>query len=249
MAAPEPIAAAPVVQAEQRPTASRTRSASLTRSGAPARTVVPVARAASAEPVAAEPVEAPAPVVPMTETPVAAEPVTMPVEPAVAESGDDVLPIVGGAAGLLVLAGGVFALSRRRRDADDEAAPEETWEQERVAYAEPVVEAEPAPIAAPAFAAAALPADFSTYGRHVQAAYRGPTADNPSLSLKRRLKRAAFFDQRERMALEAGATPTPVAAQAEVQAPRRDATITSRRVSPKSSTQALFGGFRPAFQN
>ena len=26
----------------------------------------------------------------------------------------------------------------------------------------------------------------------------GPTPDNPSLSLKKRMKRAAFFDQRER---------------------------------------------------
>ena len=33
---------------------------------------------------------------------------------------------------------------------------------------------------------------------HVDRAMRGPTPDNPSLSLKKRLKRAAFFDQRER---------------------------------------------------
>ena len=33
---------------------------------------------------------------------------------------------------------------------------------------------------------------------HVERAMRGPTPDNPSLSLKKRLKRAAFFDQRER---------------------------------------------------
>jgi hypothetical protein len=43
-------------------------------------------------------------------------------------------------------------------------------------------------------------------GRHEQAAYRGPTPDNPSLSLKKRLKRARFFDQRERMA---GVQPNP----------------------------------------
>jgi len=43
--------------------------------------------------------------------------------------------------------------------------------------------------------------DVSRFGRHVQAAYRGPTADNPSLSLKRRLKRASFFDMKERQAL------------------------------------------------
>ena len=33
---------------------------------------------------------------------------------------------------------------------------------------------------------------------HVDRAMRGPTPDNPSLSLKKRMKRAAFFDQRER---------------------------------------------------
>ena len=50
-----------------------------------------------------------------------------------------------------------------------------------------------------------LPEDFdiSRFGRHVQAAYRGPTEDNPSLSLKHRLRRASFFDQRERQAAEA----------------------------------------------
>lgn len=42
---------------------------------------------------------------------------------------------------------------------------------------------------------------------HVERAKRGPTPDNPSLSLKKRLKRAAFFDQRERLAAEGKATP------------------------------------------
>lgn len=51
-----------------------------------------------------------------------------------------------------------------------------------------------------------LPAgfDISRFGRHVQAAYRGPTADNPSLSLKNRLRRASFFDQREKAGLPTG---------------------------------------------
>ena len=40
------------------------------------------------------------------------------------------------------------------------------------------------------------------HARHTQAAYDGPTLDNPSLSLKTRLKRAHFFDQRERKASE-----------------------------------------------
>ena len=46
------------------------------------------------------------------------------------------------------------------------------------------------------------PASGSTES-HVDRAMLGPTPDNPSLSLKKRLKRAAFFDQRDR-AVEAG---------------------------------------------
>lgn len=50
-----------------------------------------------------------------------------------------------------------------------------------------------------------LPAgfDLSRFGPHVQAAYRGPTEDNPSLSLRHRLRRAAALDQRERYLPEA----------------------------------------------
>ena len=40
----------------------------------------------------------------------------------------------------------------------------------------------------------------------VERAYRGPTADNPSLSLRKRLKRAAFFDKRDREAAAGHAT-------------------------------------------
>ena len=49
-------------------------------------------------------------------------------------------------------------------------------------------------------------------GSHVEAACDGPTADNPSLSIKKRLKRAHFFDQREFLA-EAGEV-APMAADA-----------------------------------
>ena len=37
---------------------------------------------------------------------------------------------------------------------------------------------------------------------HVDRAMLGPTPDNPSLSLKTRLKRARFFDQRDREVAE-----------------------------------------------
>ena len=42
---------------------------------------------------------------------------------------------------------------------------------------------------------------------HVERAMLGPTPDNPSLSLKKRLKRAAFFDQREREVAAGEAEP------------------------------------------
>ena len=42
---------------------------------------------------------------------------------------------------------------------------------------------------------------------HVERASLGPTPDNPSLSLKTRLKRAAFFDRREREVAAGEADP------------------------------------------
>jgi len=94
------------------------------------------------------------------------------------------------------------------------------------APAEAVAVPEAAPVAAaPTMAAplaGAMPRtlpngfDISRFGRHTQAAYLGPTPDNPSHSLKRRLKRASFFDQREREAAAAGrpVEQAPVAAPA-----------------------------------
>jgi hypothetical protein len=42
---------------------------------------------------------------------------------------------------------------------------------------------------------------------HVDRAMLGPTPDNPSLSLEKRLKRARFFDQRERDVAAGNAKP------------------------------------------
>lgn len=50
-----------------------------------------------------------------------------------------------------------------------------------------------APAASPSPCADAAP------GSHVEAACEGPSADNPSLSIKKRIKRAQFFDQREQL--------------------------------------------------
>ena len=44
-------------------------------------------------------------------------------------------------------------------------------------------------------------------GSHVEAACEGPSADNPSLSIKKRIKRAQFFDQREQLVAAGMAVP------------------------------------------
>jgi hypothetical protein len=134
---------------------------------------------------------------------------------------DETLPIAIGL-GVIAIGGAAFALSRRKRDDDGEELLLDTpVEPAPVVATEPITMAprvaEPTPVAvAPATVAAAegpsrLPNgfDLSRFGRHTRAAYLGPTPDNPSHSLKRRLKRASFFDQREREAA-AGTMREPV---------------------------------------
>jgi hypothetical protein len=130
--------------------------------------------------------------------------------------------VIAGIAGLgiIALAGGAFAFSRRNRRyqryEDIDVVPAQT---EMIA---------PAPIATPdstIYAQAphtGIPAgfDLSRFGRHTQAAYRGPTPDNSSLSLKRRLKHASFYDQRERMASAGAALPVDTLAASPAAAPR-----------------------------
>lgn len=154
---------------------------------------------------------------------------------------DDRLPYAGGAAlGLVALGGAGLVSRRRKRRRENEAleARQQFLDRAEGEAKPPVLEldrnaevrpgpafARPAPIHDPVpaqkAALAGAPAtkvpkgfDLSRFGRHVQAAYRGPTADNPSLSLKYRLRRGAALDQQERMAAEqAGSEPamTPAA--------------------------------------
>lgn len=108
-----------------------------------------------------------------------------------------------------------LALQYAQAEAEAAAEPQPALELTEPAYVEPVREpAEPAFVAAaapaPAPAAEAPPEvegpvtelpegfDLSPYGHNVQAAYKGPTEDNPSLSLKNRLSRANGMDQMER---------------------------------------------------
>ena len=123
-----------------------------------------------------------------------------------AKNNDPILPIAGGALAFLAIGGAAVAMTRRRED--DGNIDEEAVEQEPVAAApEPVVhEEQPAIVAPSAFAWGRAEAprmqpeqsDRKPGETWVERAYRGPSADNPSLSLRARLKRAAFFDKRER---------------------------------------------------
>ncbi len=167
---------------------------------------------------------------------------------------DEALPVAGGVLAALALAGGAFAVVGRRRRYRDDYRTVETVEPAVDAEAEPMTLRTPsspqpaASYAAPTPAAkpegAALPAgfDLSRYGPHVQAAYCGPTPDNPSLSLRTRLKRARFYDQRERMEAT-GALSQPVRPQTPAAQPARQPEFVSARRFKVGN-----GGFRPAYQ-
>jgi hypothetical protein len=122
--------------------------------------------------------------------------------------------IGGGAIVLLALGAGAFALSRRKPYELNE------WDEEAIAaeprdplFDEPMFQHEPDEPDESAFAwGKSERAKEGTDGRRegeswVERAYRGPTPDNPSVSLKTRLKRAAFFDKREREAAAGKAAP------------------------------------------
>jgi hypothetical protein len=116
-----------------------------------------------------------------------------------------------------------MALARRRRRRDEEMM-DQAYEPE--AYEETVVPAEPVAAAPPALVREEQPTIVApsafAWGNQkpvaqdsedesdrrpgetwVERAYRGPSPANPSVSLRARLKRAAFFDKRERE-VEAG---------------------------------------------
>jgi hypothetical protein len=131
------------------------------------------------------------------------------------------LPIAGGALALLALGGTAYAVSRRRRRENQRV--DEEWVDEPAIAQEPAITApaeaeprhdpifgeQPAIIAPSAFAwGGTAPAEPQARSdadddrlpgeTWVERAYRGPSANNPSVSLKNRLRRAAFFDKRER---------------------------------------------------
>ena len=262
--------AKPVAVKPTRTTTMRTSTRTVTATAKPVRAAAPIAAAAPVASVPAPiqvvpPMAAPTPLPP--ETPVATAPVAPPVDQSILPA--DALPIAGAGLGALALAAAALAMRRRRRLND---------EREELRYDEPAfvataapVEPEPAyqpepartdaPImawAAPAASAAPVATHPLVDGEvppgidpqsHAAAAYRGPSADNPSLSLQKRLKRAAFFDQREK--LVAAGMATPIARDAGLpeamevpEAPRADPVPAT---APRPLTSGGNFSYKPAF--
>lgn len=234
-----------------RPRPMKTRAASIapTVAAAPAVTSVP----ATVAPVDPLPIQAEAAPVqaPVAEPPAIADNSIDPMVPIAGFGGLGILALTG--AGLIVR-------NRRRQraqDADDaarrqavETIPDADNEADPAMIVEPEPEpATPAMVAETAAVAAAviaahepspeidgpvteLPEDFDTsqFGLHAQAAYNGPTEDNPSLSLKHRLSRANGMDQLAEREAEA-----------EVAADAVDAPATEPAVTPPAKGDFMLG--------
>jgi len=137
------------------------------------------------------------------------------------------IEIGGGALAVVILGSAVLAMrSRKRRRADEEAwnydatepVTNEAAPEEPMTLTHPVHEPQPAIVAPEASAFKwdkAQPCDDPTDDGSdrcpgetwVERAYRGPSPANPSVSLKARLHRAAFFDKREREVAAGKAEP------------------------------------------
>ena len=205
--------AAPATTA--RPAATRSRTKTTTTRRAPSEAAAAAAPAAAAP--ATEALAEGMPVPPPTGAIVDRGP--MPVDESAMETtaapADDALPIAG-AAGLALLAlGGIGMAVGRRRQRREELAHQRANREYLATHPDTSESHAPAfarTAAAPALAAGApgaalkdaprtkLPPNFdlSRFGPHVRAAYQGPTEDNPSLSMKHRLRRAAAMDQQLR---------------------------------------------------
>lgn len=222
---PAAIASDPIAPSVE-PATTTTRSSKSTTThhaasvARPAKAAPPVARAAPAPAAAALSVAGPAQTVAAPPVPLAAVPAAPP--PAVAAApplptaSNHMLPIAA-AVGLVLLAliGLAVVMRRRklRREEEVAAAYEVEPAFEGPAPVDPLFANQaPAPIAAQSTAAVAEPAlagpcADAAPGSHVEAACEGPTHDNPSLSIKKRLKRAQFFDQREQLVAAGMAVP------------------------------------------
>jgi hypothetical protein len=132
---------------------------------------------------------------------------------------EQTMELGGGALALLVIGGAALAISARRRRRE-----RESWEFESQAAEAPMAEA--APEARPLADESAMvqppmssfdwnkeprresaDGDCEELESWVDRAKCGPTPDNPSQSLKKRMKRAAFFEKRDREVAAGEAAP------------------------------------------
>lgn len=133
------------------------------------------------------------------------------------DSTTELLEVGAGALALIALGGIAVSTMRRRRDArawhgdwvDESATDEATPSAVEPSHDAVSYDEENGVVAPSAFAWGATAPKHEEVSRSsdddrlpgetwVQRAYRGPSANNPSVSLKNRLRRAAFFDKRER---------------------------------------------------
>lgn len=170
--------------------------------------------AAATPPPAAVPSARPAPVVDLAAKP-AAPAQTNSVSPPTQLNRTELM-FGAGALALIALAAAAIAMRRRRRAREEwieqEQMEAEPGEPEAMGASDPIFADQPAVVApaASAFAwdnapradqhavAEADDSDRLPGETWVERAYRGPSPNNPSESLKTRLGRAAFFDKRER---------------------------------------------------
>ena len=162
----------------------------------------------------------PKPIVDLSQSPALSENKAPP-PPANKNSGaidQQTMELGGGALALLVLGGAALAISARRRRRE-----RESWEFENQAAEAPMAEAAPeaSPLAdEPVMVQPPMSAfdwdkeprretagDCEELESWVDRAKCGPTPDNPSQSLKKRMKRAAFFEQRDREVAAGEAVP------------------------------------------
>jgi hypothetical protein len=249
---PPAKAAKPVVKAKVAAARPATNSRTTVTRTSTSTTTAP---AATAAPAVTEPIAAPvAPPVEATAPPAAPQEPADTTSLADAQQRDTLLEV--GGAGLLALLLGGMALRSRKRRKEEERIEQTKWayiedhpEADVEAMREPSFTRPPAPMhdAVPATSAAEapvtkLPSDFdlSRFGPHVQAAYRGPTPDNPSLSLRYRLRRASALDQQERVAAKTAARPAAQAPAKPAWTAREEPQFMLRRAGTNNAAKPAF---------
>lgn len=185
------------------PPASKTLTRAATRKAAAptASTAAPVGAVETSAPIAEATPATVAPVAPpVAKPPAAASNPAMPFDQQTAEIA------FGGALAALAMGGAALLASRRhRKRAGAYVAP--PVEASHVARPPEVQHVSANERSAFAWGSPAQPVEASRRMTPTALAKLGPTPDNPSLSLKKRLKRAAFFEQRDRAAATGRAVP------------------------------------------